>query len=185
MDWYQEIVLKLKSKGVLFDEGMTLSEIDTAEGIYSISFPVEVKRLYSVGLPVSKGFYNWRDKSKENVQQIEDALNRPIQGLIFDLETNGFWCDDWGKRPTDIRDAQSILLERYNKAPRMVPIYAHRYMPFVPNAMELPVFSIMQSDIIHYGANLISYLEIEFGFMQYGDMEQANFRHIDFWSDLL
>jgi hypothetical protein len=185
MDQYQEIVFKLKSKGILFDEGMTLSEIDAAEKLYGISFPGEVKRLYSLGLPVSKGFYNWRDTSKENVRQIKDMLKVPIQGLMFDLETNGFWCDDWEDKPTDIRKAQSILIGHYNKAPQMIPIYAHRYMPYVSNAMDVPVFSIMQSDIIHYGVDLISYLEIEFGFKQYRELEQANFRYIDFWSDLL
>lgn len=185
MDQYQEIVFKLKSKGVLFDRGMSLSEIDETEKLYDISFPAELKRLYSVGLPVSKSFCNWRDTHKENVQRIKDILNMPIQGLIFDLETNNFWCDDWGEKPIDIRDAQSILLEHYNKAPQMIPIYAHRYMPFIPNEIDIPVFSIMQSDIIYYGVNLISYLEIEFGFRQYSELVQANFRYVDFWSDLL
>lgn len=185
MNQYQEVVLKLKSKGVLFDRGMSLSEIDQTEKLYDISFPVELKHLYSVGLPVSKSFYNWRDTHKENVQQIKDILNMPIQGLISDLETNDFWCDDWGEKPTDIRDAQSILLEHYNKAPQIIPIYAHRYMPFIPNETDIPIFSIMQSDIIYYGVNLISYLEIEFGFRQYSELMQANFRHVDFWSDLL
>ena len=182
---YQEIVLKLKSKEVLFDRGMSLTEIEETEKLYDISFPVELKCLYSVGLPVSKSFYNWRNTSKENVQRIKDILNMPIRGLISDLEINNFWCDDWGEKPTDIRDAKSILLERYNKAPHMLPIYAHRYMPFIPNETDIPVFSIMQSDIIYYGVNLISYLEIEFGFRQYNELAQANFRHVDFWSDLL
>ena len=53
---YQEIVLKLKSKEVLFDRGMSLTEIEETEKLYDISFPVELKCLYSVGLPVSKVF---------------------------------------------------------------------------------------------------------------------------------
>lgn len=185
MDQYKDVVLKLKSKGVLFDRGMSLSEIDETEKLYDISFPVELKRLYSVGLPISKSFCNWRDTHQGNVQRIKDVLNVPIQGLVSDLETNDFWCDDWGEKPMDIRDAQSILLEHYNKSPQVIPVYAHRYMPFIPNETDVPVFSIMQSDIIHYGVNLISYLEIEFGFRQYNELIHANFRHVDFWSDLL
>lgn len=185
MDQYQEIVSKLITKGVLFDRAMSLFEIEETEKLYNISFPVELKRLFFVGLPVSKGFCNWRDIHNENVQRIKDVLNMPIKGLIFDIENSDFWCEDWGAKPTDIRDARNILLEHYNKAPKMIPVYAHRYMPFIPKEIVIPVFSIMQSDIIYYGTNLVSYLEIEFGFRQYNELTHANFRHVDFWSDLL
>jgi hypothetical protein len=185
MNQYEEVVLKLKTKGVLFDRGMSLSEINDTEKLYDISFPVELKHLFSVGLPVSKSFCNWRNTQEENVQRIKDLLDMPIQGLIFDLETNDFWCDDWGEKPIDIRDARCILLEKYNEAPPMIPIYGHRYIPFVPNEIDIPVFSIMQSDIIYYGTDLISYLEIEFDFKQYSELVQEKIRHVDFWSDLL
>lgn len=42
MDQYQEIVFGLKSKGVLFDKGMSLLEIEETEKLYNISFPVEL-----------------------------------------------------------------------------------------------------------------------------------------------
>jgi hypothetical protein len=88
-------------------------------------------------------------------------------------------------RPKDIEEAQNVLLKHYDNAPKLIPIYSHRYMPCIAESINIPVFSIMQSDIICYGADLISYLEIEFGFMQYQDIMQADFPHIDFWSDLL
>ena len=184
MDKYQSIVSKLKTKQVVFDKGMSLSEIKETEKLFDISFPIELMRFYSVGLPVSKGFYNWRDVQKDNVQLIKDALDMPLKGLIYDLEVNNLWCDDWGEKPTDIREAQNVMLKHYDRAPKMVPIYSHRYMPYIPNATDIPVFSIMQSDIIYYGVDLISYLEIEFGFRQYGELSQLDFRHIDFWSNL-
>ena len=43
----------------------------------------------------------------------------------------------------------------------------------------------MGSDIIYYGTDLISYLEIEFGFKQYKDTMQADIQYVTFWSDLL
>lgn len=185
MKKYQEIKLKLESKGIQFQQGMSPEEITDAEELFGISFPVELKRFYSVGLPVSKGFYNWRDKSEENIQCIKSVLDGPLHGLIFDLENNDdFWCDDWGDKPKDINDAKRILIERYSNAPKMIPVFGHRYIPYIPNVNSFPVFSICQSDIIIYGKDLISYLEIEFGFRPYDEMLLESCPNIDFWSSL-
>jgi len=185
MDKYKNIVSRLKEKGIVFDHGMSSQEIVKVEKFYDIFFPIELKRLYSLGLPISDGFYNWRDISSKNTQFIKNVLNMPINGLQSDLKNENFWCDHWDPPPNDIEEAQRILLEHYCNAPKLIPIYSHRYMPFVPDKTNLPVFSIMQSDIIYYGTDLISYLEIEFGFRQYSDIKHAHFQYIDFWSNLL
>lgn len=90
-----------------------------------------------------------------------------------------------GGQPERIEEAQKVLLKHYNNAPKLIPIYSHRYMPFIPENTNIPVFSIMQSDIVYYGTDLISYLEIEFGLKQYNDIMQTNFQYVIFWSDLL
>lgn len=185
MKQYQDIIGKLNNKGILFDKGLSLSEITEIEKKFSITFPIELTRLYSIGLPVSDGFYNWRNNNEGNVRRIKEVLNMPLQGLIFDLESNNFWCDEFGKKPENINEARNLLVEHYKRAPQMIPIYGHRYMPFLPDETSIPVFSIMQSDIIYYGIDLVSYLEIEFGLKQYGELMQMNIRYVDFWSDLL
>jgi hypothetical protein len=48
-------------------------------------------------------------------------------------------------------------------APRLIPVFAHRYLPAEPEDAGNPVFSVHQTDIIHYGADLRSYLANEFG----------------------
>lgn len=184
MDKYDEIVIKLKKNGVVFDCGISPQELLDIEKIYNISFPVELRLLYSLGLPVSNGFCNWRDMSSKNIQMIKNVLEQPIRGLQSDLEDGDFWCENWGSRPDNIEQAQSILLKHYRNAPKLVPIYSHRYMPFIAERINIPVFSIMQSDIIYYGTDLISYLEVEFGLRQYKDILHANFQHVNFWSDL-
>lgn len=185
MKQYQDIIFKLKNKGILFDEGMSLPEITEIEKRFRITFPTELVQLYSIGLPVSDGFYDWRNSNEGNVRQIKEVINMPLQGLIFDLKSNNFWCDKFGEKPESIEDARNVLIEHYKRAPQMIPIYGHRYMPFFPNETNIPVFSIMQSDIIYYGMDLVSYLEIEFGFKQHGELIQAKIRYVDFWSDLL
>ena len=70
------------------------------------------------------------------------------------------------------------------EVPKLIPIFGHRYIPSEPNASGNPVFSVYQTDIIHYGADLVSYLEAEF---LGGALPQkiATLRPIRFWSRLV
>ena len=186
MNKYKDIIEKLKDKDVFIEYGMSPKEILEAEKIYNISFPYEMKKLFHFGLPVSEGFYNWRDISSKNIEFIKNVLEAPIKGLELDLK-NGelYWCEDWGEQPNSFKEAKIILLKNYNNAPKLIPIYSHRYMPSISKKTNLPVFSVKQSDIIYYGTDLITYLEVEFGFKQYNEILNADFQYVDFWSDLL
>ena len=46
-------------------------------------------------------------------------------------------------------------------APRLIPIYRHRYMPMIDDA-DAPVLSTIGQDTIWYEANLCDYLQREF-----------------------
>jgi hypothetical protein len=45
---------------------------------------------------------------------------------------------------------------------QLIPIYRHRMMPDEPLSPGNPVFSVHQTDIIHYGFDLADYLRCEF-----------------------
>lgn len=47
-------------------------------------------------------------------------------------------------------------------APRLIPVYGHRYLLAEPCVADNPVFSIWQSDIIVYGKDLRNYFLVEF-----------------------
>lgn len=192
MDKYKNIIERLTSKEVVFENGMSQSEIDDTEKLYNITIPIELTYLYALALPVSDGFYNWRDRSNDNIEKIKRALEAPIIGLQSSLKNEfqrssdpfqDFWYEGWGEKPRDFKTACEVLLKRYNDAPKLVPIYSHRYMPCIKDNTRLPVFSLMESDIICYGENLIAYFEIEFGFKKYSDMSEC--QYVEFWSDLL
>ena len=184
MNKYKEIISKLKVKGIYFEKGLSEDEVNKIEKYYDIFFPMELKKFYLTELPVSEGFYNWRDMEEKNIKNIEAALKRPLEGLMYDIKYNDFWCEKWGEKPENIERSQKVLLEYYSKAPKMIPIYSHRYMPFISKIEEIPVFSLMQSDIIYYGFDLISYFEIEFGIKKYSELLYHNFEYVDFWSDM-
>ena len=117
--------------------------------------------------------------------------------MAFDIENNVFWIDEWGTRPDNISDAIEVARKHVVGAPKLIPVYSHRYIPTDPCAAGNPVFSVQQTDIIYYGQNLWDYIEQEFGEHVegwYGGERYAHFtleqyhsvhRHIPFWSDLV
>ena len=178
------IVDILKEKGVIFEEGLNVQEIDAIQRLYQIKFPPDLKELLMRALPVSDKFVNWRDLSQENINTINEKLNWPIDGIIYDIENNEFWYSSWGHRPDNLLEATMICRVEMEKVPRLIPIYAHRYLPSEPEEIGNPIFSINQTDIIYYGEDLLSYLLIEFKIKEVEDMNYKSIKKIRFWSDL-
>ena len=129
------------------------------------------------------GGYDWvRDHDA-----ILYALAQPLNGLLFDVEQNELWFAEWGKRPVTSRDREAVLREIVQCAPRLIPLYGHRYLPERPHARGNPVLSVMQSDIIIYGGDLRDWMNAEFGHP--GATEDTysphEIREIEFWSKFL
>jgi hypothetical protein len=76
--------------------------------------------------------------------------------------------------------------QHYPHYPTLIPIYAHRYLPAQPVLAGNPVFSVYQTDIMHYGNDLASYFAHEFGFTLPSTFEnlQQPQNHIEFWDAL-
>jgi hypothetical protein len=184
MKKYKKLILYLKLKGVIFDEGLTKEEIQSIQSRYHIIFPPDLKEFLSISLPISDLFINWRSIEKENIERIYDIINWPLEGIIFDIENNAFWYEKWGKKPETLNEAIEICKIEYAKAPTMIPIYSHRYIPSVPYEIDNPVFSIYQTDIIYYGKNLVDYLLVEFGLKKHQDIKFNKIKNIEFWTDL-
>ena len=177
-----ELLTLLKTKGIEFDKGLNQAEFSKIKEVYGIEFPSELKEFYSTILPISKNFYNWRDFSSENVNKIKGALKRPFDD-IYEMAEEVYWCEDWGVEP-DINERTSVVRQKLEKAPKLIPIFLHRYMPMLSKE-NVPVISVCNTDIIYYGENLVSYLEIEFGDRKQSDIEFNKIEHVPFWSDLL
>lgn len=90
-----------------------------------------------------------------------------------------------GCRPSTLADANVIVNELIDDAPKLIPIYMHRMMPSEPTHEGNPVFSVHQTDIIVYGMNLADYLANEFAFSkdQKDDLTvPSDVRKIQFWN---
>lgn len=177
-----ELLTMLKSKGIEFDKGLNQTEFLKIKQEYGIEFPNELKEFYSFVLPISNNFYNWRDFSNENVSKMKRVLNKPFDD-IYEMADEVFWCKDWGDEP-DKNERASVIRQKLKNAPKLIPIYLHRYMPMIKKE-NVPIISICDTDVIYYGENLESYLEVEFGDKKQNDIEFVKIEPILFWSDLL
>ncbi len=139
MNKYEKLINDLKLKHIKFDKGLTDEEIVKIEKTYDIYFPKSLREMYQIALPVSKSFYNWRDFNESNINNIQDMLNRPLEGVLFDIEENVFWDSSWGEKPTELSETKQKCINEMQKVPKLIPIYGHRYIPVVNGVDNPPI----------------------------------------------
>jgi hypothetical protein len=166
-----------RAEGRLWAEGYTQAELDVAQEKYGLIFPPDLVALFRERRPVLG--YDWRSDDAE----IRAMLKWPLEGLQFDVEHNGLWEPEWGERPRTEGERAEVVAKVVGDAPKLIPLVSHRYLPAEPHEVGNPVFSVVQSDIIYYGADLADYFEREFGDPARPLAHAV--KHIRFWSDLI
>ncbi len=144
---------------IAFEPGLTDAEVADVERRFGFRFPPDLRAFLQTALPHGPKFPDWRGGDEATLR---DWLDEPCQGVLFDIEHNGFWLEEWGPRPEPTSAAVRRGGELVAAAPRLIPIFAHRMMPDEPHRAGNPVLSVHQTDIIHYGANLADYFRHEF-----------------------
>lgn len=95
---------------------------------------------------------------------------------MFDVENNVFWPASWGERPDSVAARFEVVKQQVTTWPQLVPLYGHRYLPAAPFGPGAPVFSVVQTDVIIYGTNLLDYAAREFGTLRVlpeGDLDTS------------
>lgn len=180
---YENILNLLKNKNIIVEDGLTLDEILEIEKIYGFSFPNSMQNFLMVALPVSTGFYNWRNKEKENIEFIKNVINQPLE-YINEMPEEVYWCEDWGEKPNGEEIFKAEVIKRLKSAPKIIPIFSHRYMPIIAEKNP-PIISIHGGDIIYMGETLEEYIEVEFGEKKQNEIDFSRIKPIPFWSDLM
>jgi len=172
--------LRVRSAGRIdWGPGLGADELDAAERKWSIRFPPDLRFFLETVSSEADGFTHWTSTPDE---VIAERLAWPFEGFCFDIEHSDLWLPAWGSKPETLAERIEVFRPFYEAAPKLIPVFAHRYLPAEPLAAGNPVFSVYQSDIIYYGADLANYLENEF----FGRSEIEPWpveRRIPFWSD--
>ena len=156
---WEEYHAALKKQGIKIRKGLSDSEFNDIEKTFEFCFPPDLKAFLSIGLPVSKGWVNWRGDSRKSIQE---RLDWPYDGMCFDIEHDGFWMSDWGDKPESLTECFEVARQAILAVPRLIPVFLHRYIPDSPAEEGNPIFSVYQTDIIYYGSSLGNYLDNEF-----------------------
>jgi hypothetical protein len=178
--------------GVQMNRGLSDREVENAQAAYGLRFPPDLRICLQSALPTAPDegpaqrctFPNWRNLRDPGIVL---RLSGPWEGWLFDLEAGAerAWLPGWGERPADLADQIRLFRTHYESAPRLVPIYGHRYISSEPCEAGNPVFSIHQVDIIYYGFDLEDYLQVEFLKRKHGSWWPTKPREIRFWTSAL
>ena len=158
--------------------GLTDHEVAEIEHEFGFTFADDHRAFLAAGVPTGRGWPDWRGADRV---ALRERLALPVEGVLFDVVENNFWYEGWGPRPVSppaaIAAARAFLLT----APRMIPIYSHRHLPAAISGH--PVLSIYQTDVVHYGNDIVDWLHREFAL---GSLAASVARAtVPFWRDLI
>jgi hypothetical protein len=163
--------------------GYTQSELDDIQAKWKLRFPpdliailLERRRVIDLGERFQS--FDWLEAADS---VITDALNWPFEGFLFDV-WNGSWWPEWGEMPSSPELQKERLKEIFARAPKLIPVYGHRYIPEEPKEAGNPIFSVWQMDVICYGADLSDYIALETRAPTVPSGETKPLKCIDFWS---
>ncbi|WP_338743290.1 hypothetical protein [Actinomadura luteofluorescens] len=177
--------------GIEFAPGLTEAEFEEIEQTYGFEFADDHRAFLAEGLPLSgpswpgrSGKTPWPNWRKGVPAELRKQLEWPVEGALFDVERNGLWYSAWGQRPSDPAVAVDVARSHLERAPKLVPVRGHRYLPAGRGAFGHPVLSIVQTDIVFYGTDIADYITNEFD----GGHISADWTPpplVTFWSDFL
>ncbi len=96
-------------------DGLSSRELGAAERAYGSQFSADHRRFLSAMFPTGPGWPDWREP--EN-RALHEWLDRPREGVLFDVEANAFWPEQWGPRPVDAHEALRVADREVRTWPR-------------------------------------------------------------------
>jgi hypothetical protein len=160
-------------------KGYTQAELDRAQRRFGLVFPPDLIALLRRKRLV--GGHDWTDD-----RAIRRALDRPFNGLLSSVERGWLWWPEWGETPWTAQAREQVLRDVVSRAPKLIPLIGHLYLPEQPHEAGNPVFSIVHTDAIYWGANLRDCFEREVGDRpSRREPRPSKIKYIPFWSDLV
>ena len=166
--------------------GYTQTELDDVQAKWQLHFPSDLVDI----LRDRRGVIDDGEKLKsfdwinETDEVIRECLEWPFESFLFDAQ-HGLWWPEWGERPVDSTAVKEQLQTIFASAPKLIPVYSHRYIPEEPGEAGNPIFSVYQMDVIIYGANLADFIERELDAPIDGSCPQPDWptvKRIPFWT---
>src|SRR5262249_2450436 len=120
--------------------GYSATELDDAQARWDLRFPPDLVGLLGERRSLGdKGHPYWSfDWRKGDPAAIRALLDWPLEGFWFDVQ-NGLWWPEWGEKPSGREEQYERLRGLFEAAPRLIPVFGHRYLPQEPFERGNPV----------------------------------------------
>ncbi|KAI3462754.1 hypothetical protein Pfo_019417 [Paulownia fortunei] len=155
-----KVISHLKNSGIPVQSGLSESEFALAEAEFGFAFPPDLKAVLSAGLPLGAGFPDWRSSGSARLQ-LRASIDLPIASISFHIARNALWSKSWGPRPSDPEKALKIARNALKRAPLLIPIFNHCYIPCNPCLAGNPIFYVDENRIFCCGFDLSDFFDRE------------------------
>ena len=137
------------------EPGLSADEIQRAEDQFQLTMAPLWQEVLSFVHPVelpeppraANGIRRWTrfpDWRLRDIRATQSLIDGAVEGVLFDVEHNGFWWRAWGDPPEDTKDRIEKALSELVQVPRLTPLWDHRY---AGSTNDSPVLSIVQTDL--------------------------------------
>ncbi|KAI3452021.1 hypothetical protein Pfo_008686 [Paulownia fortunei] len=155
-----KVITHLKNSGIPVQPGLTESEFAVAEAEFGFAFPPDLKAVLSAGLPLGAGFPDWRSSGSARLH-LRASIDLPIASISFHIARNALWSKSWGPRPSDPEKALKIARNALKRAPLLIPVFNHCYIPCNPCLAGNPIFYVDENRIFCCGFDLSDFFDRE------------------------
>ncbi|XWS33612.1 hypothetical protein CRYUN_Cryun22dG0097900 [Craigia yunnanensis] len=154
-----KVITHLRNSGFQVQLGLSDAEFARAEAEFGFVFPPDLRAILSAGLPVGPGFPDWRSAGAR--LHLRASLDLPIAAISFQIARNILWSKSWGPRPSNPERALRVARNALKRAPLLIPIFNHCYIPCNPSLAGNPIFFIDETRIFCCGFDISDFFERE------------------------
>ncbi|TYH38032.1 hypothetical protein ES332_D12G082400v1 [Gossypium tomentosum] len=154
-----KVITHLRNSGFQVQPGLSDAEFAQAEAEFGFVFPPDLRAILSAGLPVGPGFPDWRSAGAR--LHLRASLDLPIAAISFQIARNTLWSKSWGPRPSEPEKALRVARNALKRAPLLIPIFNHCYIPCNPSLAGNPIFFIDETRVFCCGFDISDFFERE------------------------
>lgn len=183
--WEAYLLFAMEEIDGVESTAIDMQSLRTLEKAIGVQLPFEVGLLLVVGVPDSDDWFRW---GSDPTTQYEEWKERTVQGILTDVEAQGFWAAAWGPRPGSGDARESVVRAEHAKSTPLLPLYKNHVVPLTAAegeeaAESNPVFAISGASISTVGSDIAAWLTNEFD-VPLPMWPETSPRTFSFWCDL-